>query len=70
MAVHIAGFAVGGPAGVSDTAKALGQALCLQLAAEHLQPSLALDDVDAALQRQRNACGVIPTIFQLFQPVQ
>ena len=70
MAVHIAGFAVGGPAGVSDAAEALGQALCLQLAAEHFQPSLALDDVDAALQRQRNACGVIPTIFQLFQPVQ
>ena len=70
MAVDVAGFAVGGPAGVSDAAEALGQALCLQLAAEHFQPSLALDNVDAALQRQRNACGVIPTIFQLFQPVQ
>ena len=42
----------------------------LQLAAEHFQPALALDDVDAAFQRQRNAGGVIAAVFQLFQTVQ
>ena len=70
MAVDVAGFAVGGPAGVSDAAEALGQVFCLQLAAEHFQPALALDDVDAAFQRQRDAGGVIAAVFQLFQTVQ
>ncbi len=67
MAVDVAGLAVGGPAGVSDAAEALGQVFCLQLAAEHFQPALALDDVDAAFQRQRDAGGVIAAVFQLFQ---
>ena len=70
MAVDVAGLAVGGPAGVSDAAEALGQVFCLQLAAEHFQPPLALDDVDAAFQRQRDAGGVIAAVFQLFQTVQ
>ena len=70
MAVDVAGLAMGGPAGVSDAAEALGQIFCLQLAAEHFQPPLALDDVDAAFQRQRDAGGVIAAVFQLFQTVQ
>ena len=49
-----------------DSAKGL----ILQLAAEHFQPALALDDVDAAFQRQRAAGGVIAAVFQLFQTVQ
>ena len=50
MAVHIAGFAVGGPAGVSDAAEALGQALCLQLAAEQYA---ALGDEEYETNRLR-----------------
>ena len=70
VAVHVAGLAMGGPAGVSDAAAAFGQRLKLQLFPQLGKAALALDHPDAALQRQCDAGGIIPTVFQLLQAVQ
>ena len=70
MAVHIAGFAVGGPAGMADAAATLGQGLQFQLFAQLGQAALALDHADATVQCQRDTGGVIAAVLQLFQTIQ
>ena len=70
VAVHIAGLAMGSPAGVADAAEALCQLLRRQLFPQGGEPSFAFYHADAAVQRKRHTGGVVPAILQLFQPIQ
>ena len=70
VAVHIAGLAMGSPAGVADAAEALCQLLRRQLFPQGGEPSFAFYHADAAVQRKRYTGGVVPAILQLFQTIQ
>ena len=70
VAVHIAGLAMGSPAGVADAAEALCQLLRRQLFPQGGEPSFAFYHADAAVQRKRHTGGVVPAILQLFQTIQ
>ena len=65
MGVQLAGFAVGGPAGVTHAAGAGHGGPLLRLVRQNLQPALGLDDHGrAVLLLHRQARRVIPAIFQ------
>ena len=70
VAVHIAGLAVGGPAGVPDAAETLAQALQRQLFPQLCQPPLAFDYPDAALHGQGHPGGIVPAVLQFLQTIQ
>ena len=70
MAVHIAGLAVGRPAGMTDAAAALGQRQLFQFAAQGGEPPLAFDHADAVPLGKRHTGRIVPAVLQLFQTVQ
>ena len=70
VAVHIAGLAVGRPAGMTDAAAALGQRQLFQFAAQGGEPPLAFDHADAVPLGKRHTGRIVPAVLQLFQTVQ
>ena len=70
MAVHIAGLAVGRPAGMTDAAAALGQRQLFQLTAQGGKPPLAFDHADTVPLGKRHTGRIVPAVLQFFQTVQ
>ena len=73
MAVDIAGFAVGGPAGMADAAMGHRQPcgrLLGQFGPQSGQPSLGLDDPDGPLGLQGHAGRIISPVLQFGQTIQ
>ena len=70
MAVHVAGLAVGRPAGMTNAAAALGQRQFFQLAAQGGEPPLAFDHADTVPLGERHTGRIVPAVLQLVQAVQ
>ena len=70
MAVHVAGLAVGRPAGMTDATAALGQRQLFQLTAQGGKPPLAFDHADTVPLGKCHTGRIVPAVLQLFQAVQ
>ena len=74
VGVELAGFAVGGPAGVADAAKSWDGAAAVGLFQKGLEAALGFDDADLGVGGtvfpDGDAGGVVAPVFQLFKPPQ
>ena len=71
VGVEFTGFAVGGPAGVTDPGGAADGVARIGLFREQLQPALGLDHPDRTVAvPDSDACRVVSTIFQFGKAVE
>ena len=70
MGIDIRRLPVGGPTGVANPGAAGEGGAVLGFLHQVLDPAAGLHHVDAFLSQHGNAGGVVPSIFQFFQPIQ
>ena len=70
VTVHVAGRAVGSPAGMTDAAAAVRQMHPGQLFLQSAQPALGLGHPDAVRIAERHARRIIAPVFQFMKPFQ